>query len=224
MELTSTAILIHEVNNNHESHLSVVVHDVDTASDIPRLGPGRPLNASAKADIVATLNDDLQDDSAGFINARTLMQSPQTLVWYRPAAQTMIRLHSQEVTIPMPSLVFVAHRGGLWVSALESDQRPEPSDGISHSGLPNINDSGHWCTGGNQIPEQPRNKDIEDIETMFFESPFTHPSGNRVMPDHVTGENWVETFLELEGVAEYPFDTLNERHVSLMQWIRRITK
>lgn len=220
MQVQSTALIFHEVNTGPgDRTLSVVAHDVlYREQQSPVMGAGKVLDTEAKAKILQVLNDDVQR-SPEFIEPATLFQDRETLVWYRVRQKTRVCLDGHNLSIPVPSLVFMLHRGHLYVRAYKGERRPSPDTHLICSGLPNLYANGSWCAGGNRLPERPSQRHMADVEGMFFESPFTHDGSER--PINGGGLDWLRS---LEGKPRFPIRQLPGTRHTLMSWIKEVRK
>lgn len=95
--------------------------------------------------------------------------------WWRPAwpaplyfALPALEDLSGEV-LPQPPLLFVERAGRLFVFALPEDRRPEPDTPLLLAPYPNLYRGGEVCLGTSR-----RGRDLEDWESAFFESAFSH--------------------------------------------------
>lgn len=220
MQIESTAIVIHQLQTgmSHQS-LSVVTHDFRQSDTGLSLGPGRVFSESDKVALARVLIDDL-NTGVELLNERSLVANLETLAWFRPRGKTTICVNGSDFAVPLPSLVFFCHQGQLYVKAFKGKGRPKTSTELYSASLPNLYSDGLWCAGGNLLPSRPSQSDIEKIETMFFQSPFTH-AGSEPFPAKVTDmSTWFES---LQGKETYPTKALVGSGLSFGQWVSRIS-
>lgn len=220
MSVQSTALVIHHAAlANREEILSVTTHDIHHGERQSVLGPGRVFDMKAKEDLSALLSNHL-NNSMELLSPVCLAAGVETLMWHRPRRKTTVNINGKIMDVAVPSLVFTAHKGRLYVMATQGEKRPDADTRLLVSGMPNVGADGSWCSGGNPIPEQPRQRHIVAMERSFFESPFTHwaTSGN---PDtNLSIEDW---FSSLKGKARFPMRSLRDSRTTLNQWFKKIT-
>jgi len=221
MHIESTAIVIHHLQTGpSDAALSVVAHDVRQSDKGPSLGPGRTFSSTDKLALARVLIDDLSA-SVELLDERCLVVNLETLMWYRPRAKTTLCIAGVDYTVPLPSLLFLCHRGELHVKAYKGTKRPSADTELFSAGLPNLYKLGSWCSGGNRLPEHPGQESIAEIESAFFESPFTH-SGNEPLPgnrDEMTG--W---FKLLQARRSFPTQALISSNLTMGKWINCVTE
>lgn len=177
--VSSLALLIHKVESGptNNSSLAVMAHDVYHQGGQSVLGAGRPFNTTDKQNLLDILAEDTSAEME-FLEARCLASGKESLMWYRPRQKTTMDVCGKDYTVPLPSLIFLLHKGTLYVTAYKGDKRPEPTTRLLQCGLPNIGGGkGSWCSGGNGLPNHPTQAHIDRIEEVFFLSPFTHFNG-----------------------------------------------
>ncbi|WP_273208695.1 PRTRC system protein B [Marinobacter subterrani] len=219
MKVQSSAIVIHEVDTgNYESILTLTSHDIHHHDGKSDLGPGRVFSEQDKHELMNLLSANISRGME-ILDPHCLAHSNETLMWYRPRQKTTINIQGREVRVPLPSLVFLCHRRSLYVMAYRGEQRPDPETRLFFCGLPNIQSTnGNWCTGGNRLPERPRQHHIHSIERMFFESPFTH--WGALQPTSADSmEGW---FDELRRKPRFPMKSLPEHDKPLDRWFTSI--
>lgn len=219
--LASRAFVLHQAKfGEDEATFSILAHDVFHQNGQSQLGPGRPFGHDQKSSLMSILSTYMQRDLE-FLDAVCLAASHQTLIWYRPRQKTTINLRGTEIDVPMPSLVFLAHKGQLSIAAYRGERRPERDTKLLHCCLPNIQTNvGGWCSGGNQLPDMPSQHHIERMEKMFFQSPFTHWGHSR--PSEA-GDSMEDYFNALKGKPRFPTSQLGEMGATLTEWMDFIT-
>lgn len=219
MQLESTAIVFHKLNTGmHASALSVVTHELRSGTNGPSLGPGRVFSTADKMALAQSLVDDLSAH-VELLDERCLVANLETLMWYRPRQKTTVCVAGLEYSVPLPSLVFLCHRGKLYVRAYKGAGRPNGETLLLSAGLPNLYQSGSWCAGGNLLPSHPTQRDIERIEHLFFESPFTHP-GSEPMPHGC--KDMTEWFCALQSKRSFPMKSLPTSSQTLGRWLQGV--
>lgn len=220
MHIESIAIVLHHLQSGmHGESLSAVAHDFRQSDSGPSLGPGRVFSTADKIALARVLIDDL-DTSVELLSERCLVANLETLMWFRPRANTKLNISGVDYTVPLPSLLFLCHQGKLYVKAYKGTGRPHEETELYSAGLPNLYAQGSWCAGGNQLPSHPSQRDIERIETMFFESPFTH-AGTEPLPVGTT--DMVSWFESLQGKRTFPTRTLKSSGLTLKRWISHVS-
>lgn len=221
MNVQSSAIVIHEVDaGRHDSILTLTAHDIHHRDGKSDLGPGRVFSEQDKEELMNVLSSNLSR-SMELLSPYCLAQGTETLMWYRPRQKTTINVSGREVRVPLPSLVFLCHRRNLYVMAYRGNRRPDQDTRLFFCGLPNIqSEKGNWCAGGNRLPEQPRQRHIESIERMFFESPFTH--WGIIQPMNAASMD--EWFDDISRKAGYPMKSLQQYNGHLINWFQGITR
>lgn len=219
--VSSQAFVLHRAKFGEDGDtFTILAHDVFHQNGKSQLGPGRAFGHDQKTALLTILSGYMQRDLE-FLDAVCLAASHQTLVWYRPRQKTTVNLRGTEIDVPMPSLVFLAHKGQLHVAAYKGERRPERDTKLLHCALPNIQTNlGGWCSGGNRLPDMPSQHHIERMEKMFFQSPFTHWGHTR--PSEA-GESMEDYFTALKGKTRFPISQLEEMGTTLTGWMDVIT-
>ena len=142
-------------------------------------------------------------------------------MWYRArGGKTEICINGRYFKIALPSLIFLAHQGRLYIAAYKGDKRPQQDTVIYGAPLPNLYQHGRWCDGGNKIPGFPSQNDCDRLEAMFFESPFTH-MGLHELPGRAPMEDY---YSALEAKKQFPNSTLKTDDRTLWGWLEGITR
>lgn len=220
MHIESTAIVFHHLQTGMSGEsLSVVTHDFRQTDAGPSLGPGRVFGTSDKMALARVLIDDL-NTGIELLNERCIVANLETLMWFRPRANTKLCVAGVDYTVPLPSLLFLCHRGKLYVRAYKGNKRPDQDTELYSAGLPNLYQHGSWCAGGNQLPSHPCQRDIEKIEAMFFESPFTHAGSEPLPGGALDMTSW---FGSLQNKRSFPTRSLEPADMTLGRWINRVS-
>ena len=245
-KVQSIALLIHQVEQSatNEQAIAIMAHDVfHQENGQSMLGAGRPFGHTEKKHMLDILSQDTSPEME-FLEARCLAQGKETLMWYRPRQRTQVDVLGKDYNVPLPSLVFLLHQKELFVAAYAGDKRPTKDTRLLKAGLPNVGGiDGLWCSGGNSLPSHPRQSHIEEVERVFFLSPFTHFNGADAefdLPgaeDSTTKEYMLSYFdllaskrtfpvsklARLEGQSTHFRRNFDERGVTLKSWFDAIT-
>ncbi len=221
--INSRALVIHQAQfGNAQDTFSILSHDVYHHGGKSALGPGRPFGHDEKTALLSILSDYMNRDLE-FLDAYCLASSHESLVWYRPRQKTTINVNGEDMDVPMPSLIFMAHKGHLYVAAYKGERRPERDTKLLNCCLPNVGGHGSWCSGGNRIPDLPIQAHAAKIEKMFFLSPFTH-WGTFVPSEGDDRKLKMETFFSgLKGKRTFPISLLSDMKVTVSEWMDIIT-
>ncbi|GGB70866.1 PRTRC system protein B [Deinococcus soli (ex Cha et al. 2016)] len=149
-----------ELNNAHE------VTD-DLISTLMRMVDRRPL--TLVGDHVVALS---HDACAWFVPART-----RTLFFSPDRDKAVAELSGR--SFPQPPLLFISRGRGLSVYALQHNEKPTASTPLYRAPYYNVFDTDSVCTGAVTIPGGGDPAHTEAWELAFFESNFTHVSGNQ---------------------------------------------
>lgn len=174
--ISSVALVVHSAQLGSETTMSVVAHDIHHRDTKSILGPGRVFSTQDKQSLISLLAEHM-NTSLEMLNPLCLATSQETMMWYRPRSKRLINIMGKELEVPLPPLAFLLHRRQLHIVSFRGDKRPDSDTKLYTSGLPNVYLDGKWCSGGNVLPANPSQKDIETIENRFFMSPFTHWNG-----------------------------------------------
>lgn len=221
MSIQSTALVIHHVQDRAQgTNLSTVTaHTIHHQQGQSTLGAGKVFSEQDKQDLIDVLQDK-HSAQPSIIDENILAYGSETLMWFRPRQKTLVNINGNELTAPLPSLIFLAHKGHLSVMAVQGERRPTTNTQLLASGLPNVSLDGSWCSGGNGIPCSPAQRHTEQIERIFFESPFTHWSGAAPKSAKASMDDW---FTELSHKRQFPMRSLIEYKQSLGQWFSNLT-
>lgn len=172
LAINSVALVVHELENK----VTAFVHDIHVdAHQRYVMGSGRVLSRADKEDLVNILTDKTTQKLT-LLPERLLAKSADTMIWWRPAGEASLGFERGVRTVKLPPLLFCVQAGELRVAAMKCNDRPTVNTVLYHSGFPNVDSKGHWCSGGNRIPEEPRLNEMHALEKMFLVSPFTHDS------------------------------------------------
>jgi PRTRC genetic system protein B len=162
-------------------HPFVVLHEVVHEGPDAWLGAGQLLTPDGLGDIARQLSGTLPVE---ILPERVLVRSTDLIVWWMPASNrvmffsdrggdaTMAGLNGAKY--PHPPLVFKARGSSLWVRALIESKRPVSDTILQAAPYWNCDAAGQVCTGSMQIPTHTSVKVIDEWESAFFTSEFTH--------------------------------------------------
>jgi len=154
--------------------------EIDATNPARRvLGPGLPMTKESLAKFAAAV--DIATAFAGFVPSNLLYTSPNLLAWWVPAAVRNTWFKCADASIgeksgmaAHPALVFIATPDRWFVYALKDSVRPEPQTRLFHAPHFNVWESGQICTGNVTLPAALSAGAIDDYESAFFRSYFTH--------------------------------------------------
>lgn len=213
-EVESIALVIHSLNRR----ASAVVHSIIKLDDFRyTLGAGRVLDIQEKAEIVNILSD-RDSCEMDLIPSNVVAFRPNALVWWRPASNTQVCVDNAFYKVETPPLLFAFAEGSLFVFALKENSRPKHQTKLYHCGFPNIDINGLWCAGGNHLPTSHSFKKIEQIEDMFFESPFTNHGASPLKKCNDNSQFWKNK----SRVKQFPLSKLVANNKTLGDFISEI--
>lgn len=133
-----------------------------------------------------TLNTEL-------IPENVLSISGDHMVWWLPACERSVFFKTKELgersaKTPHPPLMFAVVKGQWFVYALAKNERPRPETELHFAPYFNVFDSGAICTGSAQVPRGISASATAKWEEAFFDSQFTHISGEKKKATHPRGE------------------------------------
>ena len=177
----SRAILVYAVKGGSNF---ATVHDI---AQLPNGGatilPGRAMTAFAAARMARRLTKRRQ---GGFIPDKLLYQDAGAVAWWLPPAQRRIwfrcaqcRLGAAERSevVSHPGLVFCLTSSRNWyVWAVKGDARPTEGTQLFRAPYFNVWESGRICVGNVDLPERATTGKLEEWNSAFFDSWFTHPN------------------------------------------------
>ena len=163
------------------------LHSPRPGPEGPEAGPGEILDADRLARIAAALVASAGGD-ARYLDPRVLATGVTRTVWWQPAGVRPLHLSGAAArALPErsgkpaahPPLVFAAEGGALRVFALSADARPTPETALMRAPYPNLYAAGRVCLGSARVPEHHGADRIQDWETGFHDSAFSHanPAG-----------------------------------------------
>lgn len=199
-------------------------HEVDSdAVGSPRLGPAMPLTTTFLRELSRGLGVMTRPE---VLPENVLVRTPESLVWWCPAQRRrMFFRHDDKLgalsgrTVPQPALVFRVTQRELWMRALANNVRPTAATTLMVAPYYNVNTEGVVCQGTMRSPEDASVAAMEQWESSFFESEFTHIYGNGYFTRHPGG--MAGLWSSLAGRRTFPTDQLTGAGESLIQFVER---
>ncbi|MBI2770557.1 MAG: PRTRC system protein B [Burkholderiales bacterium] len=212
------------------------IHEMSMVGGRPVAGSGRPITLPAVKALAACANETLRR-TPEIMPGHVLLASDELLAWWRPAGVAEMsfdidwhngeegrdRLQGAFLKMALPALVFILRRcsmgnqafQGIYVYALEKNQRPEGSSTMFRAPLLNVNDNGSVCWGNSSKPNGRRVNDIPKWESLFFSSKFTHYNQSSPVRSR-TPYKWLADYAAA-GDTEFPVTELLPMKKSLNQ-------
>jgi PRTRC genetic system protein B len=190
-------------------HPFLTLHSVVHNGQEPSLGVGELVTPNALIDLLESLG---QEVKAEILPANILVRTSETLIWWIPAGQhllffndrgsdkTMTDLNGKKY--PNPALVFRAAGSCLWVRALAASERPTAETPMYMAPYWNCYANGVVCNGSMRIPQQKSLASMRVWEDAFFNSEFTHATGNSRQTRHPRG--FLAMWKYLQGKKTFP--------------------
>lgn len=115
------------------------------------------------------------------------------MVWWLPAGERNVFFKTKELgersaKAPHPPLMFAVVKRQWYVFALAKNERPRPDTALYFAPYFNVFDSGAICTGSARVPQGISSATTSQWEDAFFDSQFTHISGQKKKAIHPRGE------------------------------------
>lgn len=155
-----------------------------------------------------------------FLHPRLVARGLGVRAWWRPAWKAPLHFTLPALkdlsgqVFPQPPLLFVEKGERLEVYALPEDRRPSPDTPLLLA--PYFNLYGHGPGGGVCLGTGRRGRDVEDWESAFFESAFSHLGGTRPLKEG----SLVDLWRSLAGQEAFPLEVLREAGLTLAQAVR----
>ena len=168
------------------------VHAVERMphTDRPFIAPGVPASRGAFIELARAMENRPETEGAASLElfpANLLLLHESAMVWHLPAHKRALFVSTSDKTfnadvngkvVPHPALLFVATlrggRGGLWVFALPTDERPALDTRLFRAPYLNVYEAGHLCEGSFALPRRLSPRDFEAWEAAFFDTHFSH--------------------------------------------------
>lgn len=165
-------------------HPFLTLHEVIHEGEEARLGTGHLVIPQ----LLSRLMNDLGESTpVEILPARVLVRTADTIVWWKPAGQTVMFFSDRGgdavlkglngKKYPHPPLLFKTKGSNLWIRALGANQRPTEKIPLFRAPYWNCYENGSVCTGTMKVPSEKSVIAIKDWEQSFFRSEFTHAGG-----------------------------------------------
>lgn len=204
--------------------VTLTIHDVKQSPTGSVIGAGRVLSEADKQELRDYLNG--EDGIKGeWLPENLMMLNSQKMIWYVPAKVRTMHIKTgdkvRHITLKWPSLVFKANAGRqLQVAAYAGSGRPKQNQKLYHAPLWNIYDDTRLCSGSADTT------DVLDINAMkiweeaVFETLFTHPNHDNVLPRSKTDKRQYLSFIRAKAKAGESFKVadMTPLNTTLEQW------
>lgn len=156
-----------------------------------------------------------------------LMHNSQKMIWYVPAKVRTMHVKTgskvQHIKLKWPSLVFMASAGRqLKVAAYAGSGRPKRNQKLYHAPLWNIYHDTRLCTGSIETPDILNMNAMQVWEDAVFETLFSHPNHDNVLPESRADRRHYLSFIRAKGKAGESFKAgdMNPLNKTLEQWAK----
>ncbi len=212
-EFTARSALVEYRSEDKE--IFVMRHDVLKG----RLSEGAPVTRQALTDLCAAVIPEMSE-GAGFLPPELLSITPGNelgmMLWWRPAHVRHLYFYKNtgipSGPAPVPASLFMVKSGGLYIWALESDERPTPSTRLYHT--PFFNSDDDVCLGNVKGPGVAKPDAIKKWERAYWRSAFTL-EGPPSLSDIEGEELWKK--LIKEGRKKFPVKYLSPSRKTVKQ-------
>jgi PRTRC genetic system protein B len=184
-----SAILIYGNGSSEPGAHYATLHGVSRQGKAGlQLEPGVPATAAGCATFVRSIAD--RAAFSGFVQSRMLYIGPRVVAWWRAPAPARVwfdakhddpskHIGQRNAKVPHPGLVFTLADGHWYVHAVKGDKRPHQDTPLRVAPYFNVSESGWICEGNIKRPARVTPETIDEFETAFFNSVFTHPNIHR---------------------------------------------
>lgn len=193
-----SAIVFYGTDGQEEATTFATHHVVRKIDSGFELAPGVTLTSKNLKLLAQQAHQGLKQDFE-VIPANVLVANDSLLAWWMPEGVQLMsfdvsmhntpgksRLQGLTGKVPTPALVFAIRRNraaggafqGLYVYALEKNQRPTTETLLFRAPLLNVGENGDVCWGDGVKPSGKTVKDIPAWQALFFSSVFTHYNGS----------------------------------------------
>jgi PRTRC genetic system protein B len=212
----SQALVVHQLKD----HFSAVVHEIlYDSQQRPVMGAGRVMSHEDQEALIEILTSRRSRELC-FLPDNLLAFDYKSVLWWRYAGVADIGFPEGQIKVHLPPLVFCLSGGTLKVAAIQKNDRPSPSTWLFHSGLPNVGESGLWCSGGNRLPSEPTPDSINKVQPLFLESPFTHAGGSKLNDCTDVMDFWKDK----RRKRPFPIRRMMAMKKTLGDWIKEVSK
>ena len=205
------------------------VHDVQMRGDVPVIKAGKVLGTE---DMTALMMQIMPSRRISFIEQRLLAVSEHDMVWWMPPAKKTMWFNTNGSDglgqvcgqAWQPGLVFAAGECGWKVFAVKGVERPGRSEALFQSPHYNVNSEGVVCQGNVDLPEGVGEAVIDQYESVFFRSRFTHPNVHvkRELTRHKGGAGELWKHMMSGGPRKFPQSSLVPRKLTVGGLIEQI--
>lgn len=192
--VTSKALLFHSVENtslaftdevNHNTGISITVHDIKQAPTGSVIGAGRVMSETDKQEIRDFLNGEDAIKNA-WLPENLMMLNSQRMVWYVPAQKRPMHFRTDKgkpltLNVWYPSLVFCFNGSSLSVAAYAGQGRPSLTQPLYHAPLWNIYSTTRLCAGNSDTTNIISVEAMAVWEEAIFNTLYSHANHNRVL-------------------------------------------
>lgn len=200
----------HEVVSGHEGS--------------PQLGQAQPLTTEFVRCLAGELGIGMPIE---VLPDNVLVRTPEVLVWWTPASIRSMFFRDTDPSIsaltgkrfPQPPLVWAVSGHQLRLRALTESTRPLADSRLCVAPYFNIDGAdGLVCQGTMRSPEDGSIAAIEHWERAFFQSQFTHQTGERKLTSHPGG--FAGLWNSLAGRKTFPQDRLVPANETLLDFAK----
>lgn len=229
--MNTKALLLHR---GTPGSFDVSVHDVIKTTNQAneshfQMGAGRVLGNEEKDEIAGVLTE-TSSASLTLFDEHILASTAYAIAWWIPAAERSIHFRMgagkvKTVTFQFPSQVAVFSRGSLYFASVTAKKaRPKANTPLFNSPLPNLYDTGRYCTGsaGHNIPTQASVENIPAFERFLFDTVNTHLGSMKPLSNVDNTDDLVEAIEAEKG--GFPMRRLVPMGVTLDEWISHIDR
>jgi PRTRC genetic system protein B len=222
-----SALLMYKREAKHGSDdVFITRHDVKKGeAGVPVLGSGQTLTMEFVSDLVRAFQGKLDTQ---ILPENVLVHSFERIVWWAPPAiRAMFYVAEKSPELqqlsgkryPQPALLFELSGNGLRIRALESSVRPNADTPLFRAPYWNVSDTGLVCLGDTRTPGSGGVASLNQWETAFFESAFTHQNAQRRLTTHPAG--FIGLWRELAGKKSFPSRYLASAKQTLGDYLSR---
>lgn len=244
---TTKALLIHELRKyglnalteieapryNHQSSVSLTVHDIKSTDKGAVMGAGRIMSEADKQELKDFLNGEHSIRDCWLPENLMMMNSTQ-MVWYVPAKKRPMYFgtgsHAFSVEVMWPSLIFCQSSGTLNVAAYAGKGRPKLTQKLYHAPLWNVYSTTRLCSGSADTTSIIGLDAMKVWEEAIFNTNFTHSNHSNVIARHTKSERYAsvsdkhyQRFIKNKAKSGEPFrvSEMVPLNVTLENWAGR---
>ena len=197
------------------------LHEVKVGeNEIPYLAPGEAVTTAFLRTLAQGLGAQVKPE---ILPDNVLARTPDMLVWWsRPQRRVMFfggtDQEARELNgfvFPHPALVFKVAGKDLFVRAIASSFRPDPTTPLKTA--PYWNTDIRVCPGSMRVPDSSDVASIQLWEDAFFQSEFTHAAGAVRLTSHPGG--FIGLWRSLVGKKSFPVQCLTDAGETLQEFV-----